>query len=70
MSNLALSCQGCNGHKAELLRLTDEVEMREAERVEHLGELARRRGVSLGVLVEQLGLLRPGSGGAPAQNRA
>jgi hypothetical protein len=42
--------------QAELLRLTDAVENREAERVAHLAELARLRGVTLRALVEQLGL--------------
>jgi len=40
----------------KLLRLTDEVEGYNVERVEHLVELAKLRKTSLGELVEELGL--------------
>jgi hypothetical protein len=40
----------------ELLRLTDQVELLEAERVRHLIELAGLRKVSLDDLMRQLGL--------------
>lgn len=40
----------------ELLRLTDQVELLEAERVRHLIELARLRNVSLDELMRQLGM--------------
>jgi len=40
----------------ELLDLTDEVEQLQAERIEHLAELARLRGKPLGVLMEELGI--------------
>ncbi len=47
---------------AELLRLTDQIEQREAERVQHLGQLAQVRGVSLSRLLDDLGLgARPAS---------
>jgi hypothetical protein len=41
---------------AELLRLIDEVERRQADRVAALAELARRRGVSLTAVMNQLGI--------------
>ncbi|MFO0760863.1 MAG: hypothetical protein U0359_30580 [Byssovorax sp.] len=41
---------------AELLRIGDEVELRDARRAEHLVELARVRGVSLDELMETLGI--------------
>lgn len=41
---------------SELLRLTDQVESLEAERVKHLIELAKLRQVSLDELMRQLGL--------------
>lgn len=41
---------------AELLRLTRQVEGAEVERVRHLVELAKLRGVSLEELVEKLGI--------------
>lgn len=41
---------------AELLRLTDQVEEGEAERVQHLAQLAQLRGVTLARLIDQLGL--------------
>lgn len=40
----------------ELLRLTDEVERLQAERIEHLAELALLRGRPLGALMEELGI--------------
>jgi len=40
----------------ELLQLTDEVERLQAERIEHLAELARLRGKPLGVVMEELGI--------------
>lgn len=40
----------------ELLRLTDEAERLQAERIEHLAELARLRGKPLGVLMTELGI--------------
>jgi hypothetical protein len=42
---------------AELLGLSDEVELFEARRVEHLAELARPRGVSLAAVMDSLGIL-------------
>ena len=44
----------------ELLRLTDEVERQQAERIENLSELARLRGLPLVALMEELGI-RPSS---------
>jgi hypothetical protein len=44
----------------ELLRLTEEAERLQAERVEALAELARLRGLPLASIAEQLGLA-PGS---------
>lgn len=43
----------------ELLRLTDEVELWNARRLELLLELARLRGVPLRTLMEQMGLGQP-----------
>jgi hypothetical protein len=40
----------------ELLDLTDDVERLQAERIEHLAELAHLRGKPLGVLMEELGI--------------
>jgi hypothetical protein len=40
----------------ELLQLTDTAEAVQAERVRHLTELARLRGISLRTLIEELGL--------------
>lgn len=40
----------------ELLRLTDQVELLEAERMKHLIELAKLRQVSLDEIMKQLGL--------------
>lgn len=40
----------------ELLRLTDAAEAIQAERVQHLAELARIRGRTLDELMEELGL--------------
>lgn len=41
---------------AELLRLTDEVEALDVQRVEHLDQLARLRGVSLKAVMDSLGI--------------
>lgn len=41
---------------AELLGLSDQVELFEARRVEHLAELARLRGVSLAGVMDSLGI--------------
>lgn len=49
----------------ELLRLTDQVEQHEAERIDVLAQLAQVRGVSLGQIVNDLGLhphLAPATG--------
>lgn len=40
----------------ELLDLTDGVERLQAERIEHIAELAYLRGKPLGVLMEELGI--------------
>ena len=40
----------------ELLHLTQETERLEVRRMEHLGELARLRGISLTALMENLGV--------------
>lgn len=45
-----------SGEHAELLRLTDEVEGLEAERIKHLSELARLRRTSLAALMAELGI--------------
>jgi hypothetical protein len=47
---------------AELLRLSDEVEKREADRLEALGELATIRQMPLPALMQDLGLVVPGHG--------
>lgn len=47
---------------AELLRLTDAVENREADRLEALMELARLRGTSLAALMQKLGIKAPAHG--------
>jgi hypothetical protein len=44
---------------AELLRLTDDVERQQADRVAALAELARLRGVSLTAVMAQLGIRAP-----------
>jgi hypothetical protein len=44
---------------SELLRLTEEVELWNARRLELLLELARLRGIPLRALVEQMGLAAP-----------
>ena len=44
---------------AELLRLSDQIEHLEVERVEALGELARLRGTSLSSLMAELGIQAP-----------
>lgn len=41
---------------SELLRLTEEVERRDVQRVERLVELAQRRGVTLNQLMRDLGI--------------
>jgi hypothetical protein len=46
----------------ELLQLTDEVELREADRVTALTELARSRGISLSALMQRLGIPAPSDG--------
>ena len=43
----------------ELLELTDRIEKGDAERVRHLASLARLRGVSLAVLMADLGIKAP-----------
>jgi hypothetical protein len=43
----------------ELLELTDEVETLHAQRIEHLAELARLRGISLAEVMQQLGIQTP-----------
>ena len=47
---------------AELLRLTDEVEGLDAERIKHLAELARLRKTSLSSLMTELGIQTPANG--------
>lgn len=47
---------------AELLRLTENVERRQADRVAALAELARLRGVSLAAVMNQLGIRAPADG--------
>src|SRR5688500_3482389 len=44
---------------AELLQLTHEMESRDADRAEALWELARLRGLSIRVLMKQLGIKAP-----------
>ncbi len=44
---------------AELLRLTEQVEKLEAQRIEYLAELARLRGTSLTALMADLGIRPP-----------
>ena len=44
---------------AELLRLTDEVEGLDAERIKHLADLARLRKTSLSNLMTELGIQTP-----------
>jgi hypothetical protein len=44
------------GEHRELLDLTDEAERLQAERIQHLAELARLRGTSLRALMDELGL--------------
>jgi DNA-binding phage protein len=43
----------------ELIELTEQIEKQEAERVKHMAELARLRGISLTTLMEKLGIERP-----------
>jgi hypothetical protein len=43
----------------ELLQLTDQVELHNVERLEHLSALARMRGVSLTQLMQDLGIEPP-----------
>ncbi len=45
----------------ELLNLTDQVEKADAKRVEYLASLARLRGVSLPILLKDLGIEHPPS---------
>jgi hypothetical protein len=45
--------------RAELLRLTDEMETADAEKLERLASLARLRGVSLDTLMQNLGIQAP-----------
>jgi hypothetical protein len=47
---------------AELLRLTDEVENLEVDRLEALVELARLRGTSLAAVMQELGITAPAHG--------
>jgi hypothetical protein len=47
---------------AGLLRLTEDVERRQADRVAALTELARLRGVSLAAVMAQLGIRAPADG--------
>jgi hypothetical protein len=47
---------------AELLRLTDEVERQQADRLAALTEFARLRGTSLAAVMEQLGIRVPADG--------
>jgi hypothetical protein len=44
----------------ELLRLTDQIEMLQARRIEYLSELASIRKVSLPKLMDDLGISGPG----------
>jgi hypothetical protein len=46
----------------ELTRLTDQTEERHADRMAALGELAKRRGVGVAVLMDQLGIHFPEHG--------
>jgi hypothetical protein len=46
----------------ELTRLTDQTEERHANRMAALGELAKRRGVGLAALMDQLGIHFPEQG--------
>lgn len=41
---------------SELLRLTEQIEKLQAQRIEYLAELARLRGISLTALMEDLGI--------------
>jgi hypothetical protein len=43
----------------ELLALVDEIELRDAKRVEYLAELAQLRNVSLRALMQQLDIRQP-----------
>ena len=43
----------------ELLGLVDEIELRDAKRVEYLAELAQLRNISLRMLMKQLGIRPP-----------
>ena len=43
----------------ELLELVDEIELRDAKRVEYLAELAQLRNISLRMLMKQLGIRPP-----------
>jgi hypothetical protein len=48
--------------QAELVRLTDDVERQQADRVAALAELAQLRRVSLSALMDQLGIRAPADG--------
>lgn len=49
----------CADEHTELLKLTDEIEAREADRLAALTELAQLRRVSLAAVMEQLGIRAP-----------
>lgn len=53
---------------AELLRITDEIELLQAERVRALVELARLRGKKLGALMKDLGIEGPSDAAAEERN--
>ncbi len=48
-----------NEEYTELLRLTDQLEMMDAQRLEYLAELAELQGKSLVVLMDELGIKPP-----------
>jgi hypothetical protein len=45
-----------NDEHKELLHLTEQIELQEAQRIEYLVELANLRGISLNTLMENLGI--------------
>lgn len=47
------------GEHAELLALTEQIEMGNVHRLERLAELARLRGTTLRGIMQQLGIRRP-----------
>lgn len=53
-----------NDEHSELLRLTDQIERAQVDRVEALAELSRLRGKKLGALMDELGIHGPRDGGA------